>query len=502
MKFAELINKIMSPISMYKGISLGLSGIWLVALCLSFVGLLHFSPLALTVSMLILVLSTYFTSVLCGKLFGISVHSESSLITGLILALLFFPADTIPQMVVLVFIGMIAGASKFIVTWRGRHIFNPAAFAAVVIGFTSLGAASWWVATPVLTPIVLAVVLLSLYKSKRFAVVGVFLAITVPAVVIQGVYYGATFNESLWMLLSWPLLFLAGVMLTEPLTLPARKWQMYIVAIVVAVLFLLPIKVGILQMTPALALLGGNIVAAFFANRRAIELTFKKRTKLTPSTDELIFTTNSPVAYTAGQYMEITVPHKKADFRGIRRSFSVTSLPGDNEVSFGIKFYEPSSSFKKILKSLKPGDSLNATQISGDFVLPKDEKKPLLFVAGGIGITPFVSHLKSFTKETIPRDIVLVYAVSSPDEIAYRELLEKSGIPVIIVSPINPAVMPKHWIFNKNTRINYDELTELIPDINSRWAYASGPTPFVQSAKHNLRKRGVRSVKSDYFAGY
>ncbi len=500
MKFAEFINNLMRPFSMYKGLSLGLMGIWFVALILSFVGLLDFSPLAMVVSMLVLVLSTYLTSVLCGKLFGIKAYGESSLITGLILALIFFPATDVPQMVVLAFIGMIAGASKFIITWKGRHIFNPAAFAAVVIGLTGLGAAAWWVATPILTPIVLVAVSISLYKSKRFLLVGTFLAIAIPGILIQSLLFGATLGEGFILLLSYPLLFLAGIMLTEPLTLPPRKWQMYIVAAIVAVLFTIPIEIGSFQMTPALALLVGNIVAAIFAGRRLIELTFKKRRALTPTTDELIFAVNAPLNFVPGQSMEITVPHKKVDFRGSRRSFSMTSAPADKDISFGVKYYEPSSSFKKTLRSLKVGETINATQLSGDFVLPKDTAKPLLFIAGGIGITPFISQLKSI--KTGSRDVVLVYAVSSASEIAYKDELEKSGIRVIVVSKEKPHLLPKNWVYSQNSRINYDELTELVPELTTRYAYASGPTPFVQYAKFTLRKLGVRSVKSDYFAGY
>src|SRR5690606_31584173 len=112
-------------------------------------------------------------------------------------------------------------------------------------------------------------------------------------------------------------------------------------------LFALPISFAGFEMTPALALVAGNIMAATFASRQAITLTLKKRRALTPTTEELIFTPNEPIHFTAGQYMEIQVPHKKKDLRGLRRSFSITSVPGEDEVRFGIKYYEPSSSFKK-----------------------------------------------------------------------------------------------------------------------------------------------------------
>lgn len=487
---------------MYKGIGLGLWGIWVCALIFSLIGWLGFAPLELVASTAVLILSVYVASVLCGWLFGVRPQLDSSLITGLILAFLFMPTAEVPQLIMLAFAGLIAGASKFVVTWRGRHIFNPAAFAAVVVGLTGLGAASWWVATPLLTPIVLMVVLISLYQSKRWLVPGIFLAMTIPALVIQFLLFGATFGESLWLLMSWPLLFLAGIMLTEPLTLPPRKWQMYIVAAVVAVAFLLPIKVGAFQMTPALAVLIGNIVAAVFANRSAITLLFKKRRSLTPTTDEIIFETAAPLRFEPGQYMEITFPHSKTDFRGIRRRFSITSVPHTKEVTFGVKFYTPSSSFKKALRVLQPGTRLQATTVAGDFVLPKDSKRPLLFVAGGIGITPFISQLRSLHASLEPRDITLVYAVNDPTEIAYREVLEKSGATIVIVAPSKPADLPNHWKYSKGSRIDFAQLKELVPDVAERWAYASGPTPFVQNASHELRKLGVRGVKRDYFVGY
>jgi len=492
----------MRPFSMYKGLLLGLSGIWLVALVLSFVGQLGFSPLDLVLSTVVLIGSTYGASFLCGKLFGIKPHLDSSFITGLILAFLFTPTAEAPQLIMLAFAGVIAGTSKYVVTIRGRHIFNPAAFAVVVIGIAGLGAASWWVATPILTPIVLLVVLVSLYQSKRYAVVGTFLAIVIPALLIQFLAFGATWAESAWLLMSWPILFLAGIMLTEPLTLPPRKWQGCVVAAVVAVAFLLPLQFGSFQMTPALALIIGNIVAAIYAARQAIYLTLKKRTPLTPTTDEFVFETNVPVRYMPGQYMEIMLPHKRADFRGVRRRFSITSIPNMSQASFGIKFYEPSSSFKRTLRALGDGATLRATTIEGDFVLPTDSTKHLLFVAGGIGITPFISHLRWLETSPKPRNVVLVYAVSSIDEIAYKDVLLKSDARIIVVAPEKPKNLPKGWMFSKNSRIDYDSLESLVPDIKERWAYISGATPFVQHGKRQLRKLGVRAVKSDYFAGY
>ena len=500
MKFLEFINNSMRPFSMYKGISFGLTGIWLVAIVLSFTGSLSIDPFALIISALVFVGSTYVASVACAWLFGVKSQAESSYITGMILALIFTPSLIIPQLVVFAFIGFIAGISKYIVTWRGRHIFNPAAFAAVVIGLTGLGVASWWVATPLLTPIVLFVAAISLYQSKRYWLVGTFLAITAPVLIIEFLLFGATFGESVWLLMSWPILFLASIMLTEPLTLPPRRWQMYVVAAVTAVAFLIPFKVGFVQMTPALALLVGNVVAAVFAGRYALNLKLKKRLPLTPTTDEFVFEIEKPFRYEPGQYMELMIAHARADFRGVRRRFSITSIPDTKQISFGIKFYEPSSSFKRTLRTMGEGALIRATVVAGDFVLPRDTTRPLLFVAGGIGITPFISHLRSLKKDS--RDIVLVYAVSSEREIAYKDELVKSGVRVLIVSPEKPKNLPDHWNYIKGSRIEYDALNNYVVDVTTRWAYISGPTSFAQAGKKQLRKLGARGVKTDYFAGY
>lgn len=504
MNIAQLINKSLSIFTMYKGISLGLLGIWSVAFVLSFFGLISYSPIAMIVSLLVAVLSVYGASYLCGRVFGVRAHLESSLITGLILALIISPTIEIAGLVILLFAGLLAGISKFILVHNGRHIFNPAAVGAFIIGVTGLGGASWWVATPVLTPIVLITIGISLYKAHRISVVGIFLLVSVPILLIVFAQYGTTFVENLYLLLSWPLLFMAGVMLVEPLTLPPRRWQMYVEAAIVGILFSLPISIESihLQMTPALALLIGNLVSAVFVYRSSISLVLKKRNHLTPTTDEFIFTPNKPIQYLAGQYLEIELFHKKIDFRGYRRTFSFTSAPGKDEISLGIKFYEPSSSFKSALRTLPLGTTISATGYWGDFVPPKNPITPIAYIAGGIGVTPFISHLKVTQNYKDVRDVVLLYAVNNPSEIAYKEFLIKSGIKVFIITQETIKDLPNGWKQLKVSRINTEVIAKAIPDAHLRTAYISGPTPFVDTAKKSLHSLKAKHIKTDYFVGY
>ena len=104
--------------------------------------------------------------------------------------------------------------------------------------------------------------------------------------------------------------------------------------------------------------------------------------------------------------MELALPHAKTDARGWRRVFSIASAPGADRVRFAIRMPERTSSFKAAMLELEPGTVVTGTSVSGDFVLPKDAAKPLLLVAAGIGITPFISQLEHLTATGEKRDIV------------------------------------------------------------------------------------------------
>lgn len=497
------MNKLFGMFSMYKGLLLGLIGIWLFAIVMMAVGAVAYSPVELLTSTLVFIASVVGMSWLGGLLFGVRSHLDSSLITALILALIFTPTAEASGLLALAVVGLVAGASKFVLVYKGRHIFNPAAIAAVLVSFTGLAAASWWVASPIMTPVVAIVAVVSLYQTRRFTFAGAFLAVAAAIILITyTLQYGMGLGDSLWLLLSWPLIFMAGIMLTEPLTLPPRKWQLYTEAVLVGVLFAVSFEIGIFSLNPAMALVLGNIFAFVMARRSGQSLSFASFTKLTPTTYELTFTPSKPALFVPGQFMELQIPHTQADFRGIRRSFSITSVPGAQQVSFGIKFYTPSSTYKNAMKQLTPGTEVAVSQCAGDFVLPKNSQEPLLFVAGGIGITPFISQLRTMMAHGEQRNIVLIYAVASATEIAYREVLEASGIQVVIVTPGTVGALPASWVHIDAARADGAVIGKLSGTVRGRRAYVSGPPLFVRSLRSSLKMYGARKVVTDYFTGY
>jgi ferredoxin-NADP reductase len=342
-----------------------------------------------------------------------------------------------------------------------------------------------------------------LQKTRRGPLSGTFLGLATILVIIVLMAEGETLGGSLVLWLSWPIMFFASFMLTEPLTLPGKKWQQILEAAVVAILFAIPINIGDFSTSPAFALIVGNLIAFGFARRQKVTLTFNEQKQLTPTTYEFIFTPHTSRQYVAGQYIEIRVPHKHDDFRGSRRSFSITSAPGDETLRLGVKFYDPSSSFKKALRELKKGSVIESTGISGDFTLPKDTLTPLLYVAGGIGITPFISHLQTLKRRKEARDIVLFYSISSIDELAYKDILEAAGIKVFIITKTAQGLtLPKNWVHINEPFITKDILATYVSDVAARSAYISGPPLMIDGVKKQLKRLHVAHIKTDYFIGY
>jgi ferredoxin-NADP reductase len=70
------------------------------------------------------------------------------------------------------------------------------------------------------------------------------------------------------------------------------------------------------------------------------------------------FEPDSPLAYTAGQYLNYTLPHPNPDDRGTRRSFTLSSFPEEPLLSLTTRLSTPRSSFKTALSELEPGAEL------------------------------------------------------------------------------------------------------------------------------------------------
>lgn len=484
----DWLDEQLGRITMYRLVLYGLVALTVMALLLMIVGNIDYSPLYFLGSVAVVAGVAYGSNRLFGWLFSVRPQGESALITGLILALLFTPPMDAIGFMKLAIIAVIAMASKYVIAPRGRHMFNPAAIAIVIASISGLGYAGWWVATPAMIPMTIIVGFLIFRRTKKQYVSLLFIAVALLSLLIQG-------TDPITALVSWPLLFVATIMLTEPLTLPPRARQQYLVAAVVGLLMTLPLHYGRVTMTPALALVIGNVIGWWFGQRRAIKLRYVGKKQLNQTIYEFTFDVDK-FSFIPGQYIELILPHAKSDARGQRRIFSIVGSPGDEQISIGTKIPVKPSSFKRALMNLKTGATLYATRVAGDFVLPDDPKVPVVCIAGGIGITPFVSYCMA-----ADRPFKLIHAVNNVHEASYAQQLQHYTNDITIVSPDSGKLPDPDWKHVQGS-LDKETLRKLIDVDAQPIVYISGPPAMVANVRRIVRTLGVKRVKTDEFSGY
>lgn len=212
------------------------------------------------------------------------------------------------------------------------------------------------------------------------------------------------------------------------------------------------------------------------------------------------FRPEKPVNFTAGQYAEWTIKHSKPDNRGIKRWFTISSSPSDTMVSLTTKFsHAKSSSFKKALRKLKPGDEILMSEPMGDFVLPQLLQTPIIFVAGGIGVTPMHSMLSWLADTKEQRDIKMIYGVPNEDEIIFLPTFEEANQHVtVVVNEPSPS-----W-GGPIGKLTSDIILGLEKPSDDPLIYISGPEPMVESLEKSLLARGIkqRQLVLDFFPNY
>ena len=195
------------------------------------------------------------------------------------------------------------------------------------------------------------------------------------------------------------------------------------------------------------------------------------------------------VRFTAGQFTELYLPHPNADNRGNKRWFTISSSPTDELISITTKYAtERSSSFKEFLFSLEPGSQVSLADPMGDFVLPKDTTIPLIYVAGGIGVTPIHSMVKYLYDREEQRDIALLYAVNNEQERCFNELFQDYPLQF---APIIGGV-------------TVEQLHEFAHKSPDSLIYLSGPEAMTKALVDGLKKSGINKqrIVTDFFPGY
>ncbi len=224
------------------------------------------------------------------------------------------------------------------------------------------------------------------------------------------------------------------------------------------------------------------------------------RTSLSNTIVSFGFTPNQPFTFTAGQFIELTLPGHVEAGHPAHRWFTISSSPHESEISITTRVGDAAHTpFKRALDQLALGAEVSISEPMGDFVLPMLLQTPIVMVAGGIGITPFHSMLNwmSHTKEDRP--VKLLYSVRTEDDIIFQDSFERSHTHATIVVE-HPAAA---W-GGERGRLTAEMIIGIEKPTDESLFYLSGPEPFVQSLQADLRQHGVsnQQIVVDEFQGY
>lgn len=501
------LDKFLDRFTMYRLLIYYLIGLLIVAVGFSAAGKLNYSPIAIAGLSIYIFVVAWIVNKIFAWFLDIAANSDSTLITALILALIISPTTDRYNILFVTAATGLAIASKYLITYRKRHIFNPAAIAVVLTALGPKESASWWVGNSTMMPFVLIGGFLLVRRIRRGPMVTSFLITALVATAFSAIlHHNSILTAWHGTIFSSALLFLAFVMLTEPLTSPTTKKMQIWYGILTGLLFPPQIHIGNLYSTPERALIVGNIFA-FIVNPKVKSFPrLTKIIKITPDSADFIFTPNRKFAYEPGQYMEFTLQHENVDSRGQRRYFTLASSPTEDTIRVGVKFYKRSSSFKEAMLEMNTNSSISATSLGGDFTLPQDKNRKIVFIAGGIGVTPYRSMIKYLIDKNERRDVTLLYSANTARDIAYTDVFETArqqlGIKPIYMLTKEAAELPNNRF--RAGKISPEVIKAEIPDYAERLFYISGPQPMVAGISHALHELGVSRdhVKTDFFSGY
>ena len=224
-----------------------------------------------------------------------------------------------------------------------------------------------------------------------------------------------------------------------------------------------------------------------------MQLTLVEKREETPDVKTFFFESAQPLSWKAGQYIHYKLPHPNPDERGIERYFSISSAAFEGRVGLTTRFAEKSSSFKKALNNLPIGGKIEADPPEGDFILDR-VTKPVVFISGGIGITPFRAMLLDLEKRNESLDVLLLWANRS-DDIPFRAEIDA-------LSRRKPKFRIQYFIGDR--RLDEKPVRAAVPDLHAHKFYVSGPEPMVESFDKILKQIGVpeSEVVNDFFPGY
>ncbi len=196
-----------------------------------------------------------------------------------------------------------------------------------------------------------------------------------------------------------------------------------------------------------------------------------------------------PPAYLPGQYHYLTLCRDGQPTE--EHPFTISSSPSRPGVLAST--IKASGDYTRTVRETRPGDDawVNAPYGRFSYVLHPDERA-LVFIAGGVGVTPLMSMLRHVCDTQAPQSVLLLYANRTEDDIIFREeLAALEGDPAHHLRVIHVLSKPGKGWGGEAGRLDAAKIKKYSGDIAGKGFYICGPTGLIASAASCLKDMGV-----------
>ena len=222
----------------------------------------------------------------------------------------------------------------------------------------------------------------------------------------------------------------------------------------------------------------------------------------------MAFHFEKPAGWTfkAGQAIDITLlAPSETDAEGNTRTFSIASGPHETTLMVATRLRD--TAFKRVLKTMPLGTAVKIEGPSGNLILHNDAKKAAVFLAGGIGITPFRSIVFRAAAERLPHRIFLFYSNRRPEDAPFLEelqTLEKENPNYKLIASMTEMEKSQRPWHGETGLINTDMLAKYPKDTVSPIYYIAGPPEMVKGLHAVVNETGVDDddIRTEDFVGY
>lgn len=224
-----------------------------------------------------------------------------------------------------------------------------------------------------------------------------------------------------------------------------------------------------------------------------------ERIKRTPTVESFRFLPRERISFLPGQFLKVIFSEED---KGLNKYLSFSCSPTKDYIEFTKRLSQ--SEFSQRLKSLKEGQVIEIEAPLGSCIF-KDDYKKIVFLIGGIGITPVISIIEYIMDKKLNTEVSLFYSNRQEEEVAFKEELDKwsflnKRIEVIYtITDCQPK--DKSCIFG---RITKDLIQERVRDLGERVFFIFGPPQMVEAMESICLELGLnrKNIKTENFIGY